>query len=409
MDSYANSVVRNIGKVFILPNNKSNAYRNLLTQVLTIMNQVKLEQMNRQQAIEALNAILSGLKRIAPRADTVQGGTTQSAARAKERISTVVQLLNPINLVPKSILDIGAGAGDITTALRNYYQLPEQNVFAIDQKLPEILDVTAITYDNDGRIPLPDASIDLITLFVVLHHIPPDARTGIMSEIARVLAPNGAVIIREHDNDSTHDFYVFLDIIHLFWYLASGETPDPLYLMSRAETQGLFQQVGLVSRGYTTYHEPNPQRLYHEMFVRNTTQEIVPNVQQRQQAVPNVQQRQEVTPNVQRQVVTKNAAPVYRFADNAAQTALQTYINKFKQTPASYQAFLNVIPRTVQQTMRNKYSNTLIANIAQLWPEIIQNIGLDIILRAVAYSSNTNGVYYLTAQAINAAINDTAN
>lgn len=47
----------------------------------------------------------------------------------------------------------------------------------------------------DGRIALPDAAVDLITCFGVLHHIP--NVSAVLCELARVLAPGGWLLLRE--------------------------------------------------------------------------------------------------------------------------------------------------------------------------------------------------------------------
>ena len=55
--------------------------------------------------------------------------------------------------------------------------------------------VRYIIADPTGRINLPDGSVDLITCFGVLHHIP--NISFIVSEFARVLMPGGVVLVRE--------------------------------------------------------------------------------------------------------------------------------------------------------------------------------------------------------------------
>ena len=55
--------------------------------------------------------------------------------------------------------------------------------------------VKYILADPSGRINLPDASVDLITCFGVLHHIP--NVSFVVKEFSRVLMPGGCVLIRE--------------------------------------------------------------------------------------------------------------------------------------------------------------------------------------------------------------------
>ena len=356
-DTYANTLIRNIGKVFVLPHPRSSEYKKLRSELSQIINQVKLGQMDRQQAATSLYQIFSKMKRV----------QTVKESRVEERISNIVALLRSRDLSPKTILDIGAGKGDITTALKQYYNLSTQDVYAIDQKLPTITDLTPLIY-VDGKIPLPDNSIDLIIIFVVLHHIPPDIRPSIMLEIARVLSPNGVVIIREHDNDGSPDFYIFLDLMHLFWYLAFNETADPLYLLSRIEIQDLFRQVGLESSGYITYPDPNPQRIYHEMFTK------------------------------------KQILASYKFQDTNAQATLQTFINTIRTAPPNYQSYITLVPKSIQYDLNAKYGDTLQINPRIVWPDIVKDIAFIIILESVKYSQIVDGTYYITSDAVNTAI-----
>ena len=356
MDFYADTLLRNIGKVYILPQSRSTEYRFLHQQLTSLLIQTKSGEIDRQKAAENFNNILSKLKKSPPR-----------EGRAGERISVILDMLNPRGFSPKRILDVGAGTSDITLALKTHYNLPSTEVFAIDQKLPTVIDVTALTY-VDGKIPLADCSIDLVIMFVVLHHIPPQYRDNIIAEIARVLSPDGVFIIREHDNDNTPEFYVFLDMIHIFWYLAFNETPDPLYLLSRTETQELMKQHGLESAAYNTYTVSNPQRLYHEMFIKKPVN-----------------------------------AP-YKFKDISAQSTIQAYLDKFRLSPRNYESFTNLVPLRLQQGIINNHQTVIQTNISSIWPDITKEIGLSIILHAVKCSPLVNGTYEISSDAINQAI-----
>jgi SAM-dependent methyltransferase len=55
--------------------------------------------------------------------------------------------------------------------------------------------VSYLMAQPDGRIALDDASVDLITCFGVLHHIP--NLTTVLREFSRVLVPEGVLMLRE--------------------------------------------------------------------------------------------------------------------------------------------------------------------------------------------------------------------
>lgn len=355
MEGYSQILLKTIGKVYQLPYYQSQNYLYLLNEINDILMRIKSNPSDRQTPVEKLHAILSRLNRLPPR-----------EGRIEERIGTIVEMVKSQNLRPRTILDIGAGTGEILLGLKNFYNLDTENVFAIDNKLPNIDKITPLTYQN-GTIPLPDNSIDLVVMLMTLHHIPIEARPGIVSEISRVLSPNGVVIIREHDNNYDPDFYTFLDGLHLFWYLASGETPDPLFLMTRVETSALFNQAGLQSASYSKYSEPNPQQIYHEMFIKH-----------------------------------KVVRP-YKFFDPDAQNTLQVYVNKVRMSPQTLVSFYSVIPRKLQQVLHNKYGSLLQSDISKVWPDIIKEYALALIITSVKYSPLNDNVYYITSDAINRA------
>ena len=254
-DMYVESLLRNVRKMYRVTKPQEVELRRQLEEMFEIkLTDPKAYQLNR------MVEVLSPLTPLPP--------SVESTKRSAERIQTITEMLSKKRFRPRTVLDIGAGDAEIVKQVRDYYQLEKRDVYAIDQKLPLVSNVTVLTYaDEKLKIPLPDQSIDLVILFNFLHHLPPTSRTAIIEEVSRVLSPEGYVIIREHD-DYDHDPYfdVFLDLLHLFWYASKGEEEDPLLLMSRKETQSLFRRGGLLPVDYTTYGDANPQRLYHELY-----------------------------------------------------------------------------------------------------------------------------------------------
>ena len=391
MESYSDTLLRNIGKAFYLPRKQSPEYRSLWNEIHNIFEGAHNNTLSRQDIFNRLNGAITPLKRLPPR-----------TTRSNERISTIVEMLQSQSFTPKNVLDIGAGNGQITSALRAHYNLPYDNVFAIDEKLPPVVDVKPITYIN-GSIPLADNSIDVIIMFAVLHHIPPDVRINIMKEAARVLAPGGYVIIREHNDNHDPDFYVFLDLLHLFWYVTENETIDPLYLMSRDETTKLFHQVNLVPVQYSTYPEPNPQRLYHEMFTKPILKEL-PLI-----LIPATTYGQRYNPVVSTvkssisAVIPPPQNPVYRFIDKEAQARLQIYVDILRAAPKTIASLDRVVPSTLHASLVSKYSSNLVNNPDQTWGIIVKEVALKIILESVKFVPKTNDIYYITTEAIDTA------
>jgi ubiquinone/menaquinone biosynthesis C-methylase UbiE len=241
---YIHALIKNIKKQYQLPKDTKLLYNQLISLFNTNPNN--------------LISILNQYKKLKQHDDS---------QRIQERVKTITSILNQLKIIPTQILDIGAADAKITMGLKNYYQLNTQNVYAIDQKLANTNEITPLTY-VDGKIPLDDKSVNVIILFAVLHHIPPTIRQNLMTEIARVLKPGGVVIIREHDDNKQDDFLQFINLIHSFWYITANETNDPLYMLSKQEFETLFNDVGLQPIYEQRYDEPNPQRLYHEVFIK---------------------------------------------------------------------------------------------------------------------------------------------
>lgn len=332
MESYGNTLLNNIGKVFILPKANSVASNKLLTEINNLLNRYQSNELDRQAAAESLNDILQRFKR-----------TPTANLRPKERTKVIVDLLNERQLIPKTILDIGAGTGEITRQIKDHYKLSKDNVYLIDNKLPVINDMTPLSY-IDNKIPLADGSIDLIIMFVVLHHIPPEERDNIISEVKRILSPDGIFIIREHDSDGSLNFYIFLDLLHIFWYLAFEETPDPMYLLSREEVNQEMNKHGLQAIGYKSYDVYNPQRLYYEIYSK-----------------------------VNR----------YKFKDNLAKKTLQDYLDVFFEVPASYQNFNRLVPKSLQNSLEAIYPD-----IINNWLAMVKRLGIIIIMKSFEYTNN---------------------
>lgn len=111
-----------------------------------------------------------------------------------------------------SYLDIGGGDGGITQHVAEF-------VGATDVHCVEVKDAPADTHikyskPDAGKLPYPDASFDLITAIMSLHHI--QELDVMVSEIHRVLKPGGYLFIKEHDCWNEFDA-MLVDIEHCFF------------------------------------------------------------------------------------------------------------------------------------------------------------------------------------------------
>lgn len=145
---------------------------------------------------------------------------------------------------PVTIVDFGAGKGEVTEALADYYANSINpnltTVYAVELKpLPP-----SPKYIHTVIEELEDKSVDLIVVIAVLHHVHPADRRRILGEFDRVLKEDGKIVIEEHASNGSTGFYMSLDIYHNFWYIVEKEDYDPLYLMSAEETAAEFSRAG---------------------------------------------------------------------------------------------------------------------------------------------------------------------
>jgi ubiquinone/menaquinone biosynthesis C-methylase UbiE len=271
MDKYIPSLISTIKKQFIIPNKNTSEYNDLKKSLETLYDNFLILSSNADFTIDNIKSEFTNiLLTLKPKNDS------SSDKRASDKSSEIFNKLNGFK--PKSILDFGAGKGDITIELSKKLELSKENVYAIDDKLQNTDELTVLNFEN-GKIPLEDNSIDLIISLEVLHHINTQDRYKILQEISRVLSPNGLFIIKEHDDQATNEFSVFLELIHIFWYIVKNENPDLLNLMTRYETINLMESVGLYSNKYDTYDDyNNPQQIYYETYTKNKFKYMFKNV-----------------------------------------------------------------------------------------------------------------------------------
>ena len=108
------------------------------------------------------------------------------------------RLLEALQLTPESrVLDAGGGTGRVAQFLQPARQLVvvdlSVGMLRYAQEKPGVQAVAALT----ERLPFPDATFDRIVMVDALHHVFEQAAS--VSELWRVLAPSGRLIIEEPD------------------------------------------------------------------------------------------------------------------------------------------------------------------------------------------------------------------
>jgi ubiquinone/menaquinone biosynthesis C-methylase UbiE len=105
---------------------------------------------------------------------------------------------------PRTILDFGTGVGNALPHLAKHF--PRARITGVDvspgslevagRRFPAVAELTL--YDGQ-TLPMASGSQDLVFSSCVFHHIDAAAHIALLSELKRVLAPGGRLIIFEHN------------------------------------------------------------------------------------------------------------------------------------------------------------------------------------------------------------------
>ena len=135
------------------------------------------------------------------------------------------QLLKFLNIVKKdnikTYLDFGGGDGSLSYSIKHTLKLNDKDVYISDIKEYDTIKDYKLNFieNKNGIIDLPDNKFDLITVYMVLHHLKDDILEKTIKTLYRLLKPNGILVLREHNlyfKDNYQKKYIIdlLDIMH---------------------------------------------------------------------------------------------------------------------------------------------------------------------------------------------------
>jgi FAD/FMN-containing dehydrogenase/SAM-dependent methyltransferase len=205
----------------------------------------KQKQEMRRQTLE----LLAGRTRIDGYVEIGTTGRYVSALRKDIRFDGSIILVNdlPPGNSPSEFLERG-GLRKIGSflPLRNYAPLPPDRI--------------------------PDASVDLVSCYVGLHHMTPQTLDPFIVSIARVLRPGGVFVLRDHDVRS-EEMSRFVGLIHTIFNAGTGATweqnRDELrFFVSVEEWVRRLRAVGLVDQGARLLQPHDPSDNVLMSFIR---------------------------------------------------------------------------------------------------------------------------------------------
>jgi SAM-dependent methyltransferase len=180
----------------------------------------------------------------------------------------------------RKYLDIGCGNGTITAGIGKHFKLTKENIVGCDithwaghtHENEAADDITFLPMEKADILPTND-TYDLITIFMALHHMTDETIASILNECYRVLAPNGTIIVREHDCPN-HFVASIINIEHaIFEVVIEGLTDAATFKKTyfanykvRREWNSIFKDMG-----FNPYGEPVPNlrqetRPYYQLY-----------------------------------------------------------------------------------------------------------------------------------------------
>jgi SAM-dependent methyltransferase len=111
--------------------------------------------------------------------------------------------MEPLYWVPHntaSLLDVGCNAGELLKDCRQYFPGMQLSGIDINHSAVERAKLTVpdaeIQQGYGFQLPFPEGRFDCVTCIEVIEHVPEPDRPALLSEIHRVLAPGGRLVLR---------------------------------------------------------------------------------------------------------------------------------------------------------------------------------------------------------------------
>jgi SAM-dependent methyltransferase len=127
-------------------------------------------------------------------------------------------------------------------------------------KLGNFVDING--YNPISSLTIPDASLDVVTCYIGLHHCPVAKLDGFVQPIYRILRPGGSFVIRDH-NVKTPEMATFVSLVHTVFNVGLNETwefeaRDFKNFKSADEWAAIIEQAGFKDAGKRILQDKDP-------------------------------------------------------------------------------------------------------------------------------------------------------
>lgn len=127
-------------------------------------------------------------------------------------------------------------------------------------KIGEFLDISDYAPIPSDKIP--DASIDMVTCYIGLHHCKSDKLEAFVRSIARILRPGGVFVMRDHDVRGP-EMHTFVSLVHTVFNLGlqvdwEVEAQDTKLFKSAEEWAAYICALGFTDSGKRILQDGDP-------------------------------------------------------------------------------------------------------------------------------------------------------
>ncbi len=177
--------------------------------------------------------------------DVLFNGATDAMRR--QALLPIGDALNGRRIGDVKLLDVACGTGRFLGSIKqNYPRLPVTGLDLSSAYLERTRKTLAawswwdVVEASAEQLPMADRSIDIVTSVYLLHELPDKVRSRVVEEMARVLKPNGRLILIDSLQHGDHPpFDGLLDLFPVLYH-------EPYYAnYVDADLVGLFEKSGL--------------------------------------------------------------------------------------------------------------------------------------------------------------------
>lgn len=127
-------------------------------------------------------------------------------------------------------------------------------------KLGTFVDIDG--YESIASSIIPDASLDVVTCYIGLHHCPVAKLDGFVKSIKRILRHGGSFVIRDHDV-KTPGMATFVSLVHTVFNVGLNETwefeaKDFKNFKPADEWAAMIEQAGFKDAGKRILQDKDP-------------------------------------------------------------------------------------------------------------------------------------------------------